>query len=83
LYISSVNLKPTVMANKELSEKEYADRKEKLHTFYTNEIKYLSNQLKYEELLRDVSKARAERLQADAYVVQMTKSDEEGNDASK
>lgn len=60
------------MANKELSEEEYKERKEKLHAFYNQEVTYLTVQLKYEEMLRDIAKARAERLQADAYVSQMT-----------
>jgi hypothetical protein len=57
---------------KELSQEEYTERKEKLNEFYTKEIEYLETQLQYETLLRDISKARAERLQADAYILQMT-----------
>ena len=72
-----------MMADKQLSEKEYKERKEKLHSFYENEIVYLSKQLEYEQLLRDVSKARAERLQADAYVLQMTQGDQDADDASE
>ena len=72
-----------MMADKQLSEEEYKERKEKLHGFYENEIVYLSKQLEYEQLLRDVSKARAERLQADAYVLQMTQGDQDADDASK
>jgi len=57
---------------KELSQEEYTERKEKLNEFYTKEIEYLETQLEYETLLRDISKARAERLQADAFILQMT-----------
>jgi hypothetical protein len=67
------------MSNKELTEKEYAEKKEKLNNFYTKEIKYLSIQLQYEELQRDIAKARAERLQADAFVMNMTSKDTESN----
>lgn len=68
---------------KELSQEEYTERKEKLNAFYTSEVVYLTTQLQYEELLRDISKARAERLQADAYVMQMTRSEEDGEDVSE
>lgn len=68
---------------KELSQEEYRERKEKLNAFYTDEVKYLTVQLEYEQLLRDISKARAERLQADAYVVQMTNTESSAEDASE
>jgi len=71
------------MADNNMSEEEYAERKEKLHAFYTTEVEYLTKQLEYEQLLRDISKARAERLQADAYVLQMTQSEEDVEDASE
>lgn len=68
---------------KELSPEEYKERKEKLHAFYTQEVVYLQSQLEYEELLRDISKARAERLQADAFVLQMTNPEDSEDDASE
>lgn len=68
---------------KELSQEEYRERKEKLNAFYTDEVKYLTVQLEYEQLLRDISKVRAERLQADAYVVQMTNTESGAEDASE
>lgn len=67
---------------KELSQEEYTERKEKLNEFYTKEIEYLKTQLDYETLLRDISKARAERLQADAYILQMTNT-EDSEDVSE
>lgn len=67
---------------KELSQEEYTERKEKLNEFYTKEIEYLETQLQYETLLRDISKARAERLQADAYILQMTNT-EDSEDVSE
>ncbi len=72
-----------MMAEKQLSEEEYKERKEKLNAFYAQEVEYLTTQLKYEELLKDIAKARAERLQADAYVMQMTNLDEGDQDASE
>lgn len=72
-----------MMADKQLSEEEYKERKEKLNAFYAQEVEYLTTQLKYEELLKDIAKARAERLQADAYVMQMTNLDEGDQDASE
>lgn len=85
MYISIVNLKLTTMSEdkKELSPEEYKERKEKLHEFYLKEAEYLQAQLEYEELLRDISKARAERLQADAFVLQMTNPQEGEDDASE
>jgi len=68
---------------KEMSPEQYQERKEKLHEFYTKEIEWLQTQLEYEELLRDISKARAERLQADAFVLQMTNPQEGEDDASE
>jgi len=68
---------------KDLSPQEYQERKEKLHEFYTKEVKWLQTQLEYEELLRDISKARAERLQADAFVLQMTNPQEGEDDAGE
>lgn len=67
---------------KELSQEEYTERKEKLNEFYTKEIEYLETQLEYETLLRDISKARAERLQADAFILQMTNT-EDSEDVSE
>lgn len=68
---------------KELSPEEYKERKEKLNAFYSDEVKYLTVQLEYEQLLRDISKARAERLQADAYVMQMTNAGDSVEDVSE
>lgn len=68
---------------KDLSPQEYQERKEKLHDFYSKEVKWLQTQLEYEELLRDISKARAERLQADAFVLQMTNPQEGEDDAGE
>jgi len=68
---------------KDLSPQEYQERKEKLHEFYSKEVKWLQTQLEYEELLRDISKARAERLQADAFVLQMTNPQEGEDDAGE
>ena len=66
---------------RELSPEEYKERKEKLNTFYLEEIQYLSTQLEYEGLLRDISKARAERLQADAFILQMTNTEDSEDDS--
>lgn len=68
---------------KDLSPQEYQERKEKLHEFYSKEVEWLQTQLEYEELLRDISKARAERLQADAFVLQMTNPQEGEDDAGE
>ena len=54
-----------------LTKEEVLQRKQELTDFYKENIEHLKVQLEYETLLRDISKARAERLQADAFVSQI------------
>lgn len=55
---------------KQLSEAEMKERREKITAFYKENIKHLKVQKEYEELLRDVEKARVERLQAQMFMAQ-------------
>ena len=57
-------------APKELSEKELAAKRVEITDFYTENIKHLKIQLEYEEMLRDIEKARAERVQAQIFLSQ-------------
>ena len=66
--------------NETLSREEIQRRKQELTEFYTESIQHLKVQLEYEELLRDIAKARAEKLQADAFVAQVMSSIEEDDE---
>lgn len=56
--------------NATLSKEEIAKRREEITNFYKENIKHLKVQKEYEELLRDVEKARAERIQAQMFMAQ-------------
>lgn len=66
--------------NETLSREEIQRRKQELTDFYTESIQHLKVQLEYEQLLRDIAKARAEKLQADAFVAQVMSSIEEDDE---
>jgi len=61
----------------ELSKEELQKRREEITAFYKENIKHLKVQKEYEELLRDVEKARAERLQAQMFLAQAYAAGEE------
>tara|TARA_R100000231_G_scaffold37980_1_gene33293 strand:+ start:7122 stop:7433 length:312 start_codon:yes stop_codon:yes gene_type:complete len=54
----------------ELSEEQLAQKREEITQFYTENVEHLKIQLEYENLLRDIEKARAERIQAQVYIAQ-------------
>ena len=68
----------------ELSKEELQKRREEITAFYKENIKHLKVQKEYEELLRDVEKARAERIQAQMFLAQAyaAGNEEEGEDES-
>lgn len=71
----------------ELSKEELQKRREEITAFYKENIKHLKVQKEYEELLRDVEKARAERIQAQmflsqAYAAQNEEGEEESDPAA-
>jgi hypothetical protein len=66
--------------NETLSREEIQRRKQELTDFYTESIQHLKVQLEYEQLLRDIAKARAEKLQADAFVAQVMSNIEEDDE---
>jgi len=65
---------------KELSKEEIKARREEITAFYKENIKHLKVQKEYEELLRDVEKARAERLQSQMFLAQAYAAEEEGEE---
>jgi len=54
----------------ELSKEELIKRKAEMSAFYKENIKHLKVQLDYEEHLTKIEKTRAERLQAQMFIVQ-------------
>tara|TARA_R100000152_G_C6774527_1_gene202356 strand:+ start:284 stop:652 length:369 start_codon:yes stop_codon:yes gene_type:complete len=54
----------------ELSKEELAERRKEIKSYYEDNIPSLKVQLEYEELLRDIEKSRAERLQAQMFIAQ-------------
>lgn len=53
-----------------LTKEELKERRAEITAYYKDNIKDLKIQLEYEELLRDIEKTRAERLQAQMYIAQ-------------
>ena len=64
----------------ELSPEDIKKRREEITAFYKENIKHLKVQKEYEELLRDVEKARAERVQAQMFLAQAYAAGEEGGE---
>ena len=55
---------------KELTKEELQKRREEITAFYKENIKHLKVQKEYEELLRDIEQARAERIQSQMFLAQ-------------
>lgn len=64
----------------QLSKEELQKRRTEITAFYKDNIKHLKVQKEYEELLRDIEKARAERIQAQMFLAQAYGSGEENED---
>tara|TARA_Y100001938_G_scaffold130514_1_gene186553 strand:- start:732 stop:1106 length:375 start_codon:yes stop_codon:yes gene_type:complete len=54
----------------ELSKEELAERRREIKEYYEDNIPSLKVQYEYETLLKDIEKARAERLQAQMFIAQ-------------
>jgi hypothetical protein len=54
----------------QLSEKQLKERREEITKFYKDNIPHLTVQAEYENLLAEIDKARAERLQAQIFMAQ-------------
>ena len=56
----------------ELSKEELAARRKEITDYYKENIKHLKIQLEYEDLLMNIEKTRAERIQAQMFLAQAT-----------
>lgn len=56
--------------HQELSEEELIEKRAEITAFYKENITHLKVQLEYETMLRDIEKARAERIQAQMFLAQ-------------
>lgn len=65
-----------------LSKEEIIKRRVEVTNFYKENIKHLKVQLEYEQLLTDIEKLRAERLQAQAFLAQAYASPEDQQESS-
>jgi hypothetical protein len=64
--------------NKEvLTPEEVKERKEKLIEYYTEQVNFLTVQLKYETLVTDIEEQRAKRLQFQVMVANMLAPDDD------
>ena len=62
----------------EASKKEMEVKRDEITTYYKDSIKHLKVQFEYEDLLMNIEKARAERVQAQMFLAQaMAKNEEE------
>jgi hypothetical protein len=55
----------------ELSQEELAAKRDEITNYYSDHIPHLEKQLEYENLLRDIEKCRAERMQAQMFMTKM------------
>jgi len=65
------------MTNEEIQEKEptaeeIQEMRERMQSYYENQIPFLEKQLKYENLLADIELARAKRIEMTIRIAQMT-----------
>jgi len=71
--------------NASLTKEELEKRREEITAFYKTNIEHLKVQKEYEELLRDIEKARVEKIQAQMILAQMytEKNSDEKSEAAK
>ena len=53
---------------KNMSKEQLGSKRKEITEYYEGNIPHLETQLKYEQLLRDIEKTRAERLQAQMFI---------------
>lgn len=68
---------------KELTQEEVAQRRQEITDFYETNIPHLKIQKEYEELLRDIELARAQRIEAQAFLAQALSRPEEEFEEAK
>jgi len=61
---------PNMADPKNMSKEQLGEKRKEITEYYEGNIPHLETQLKYEQLLRDIEKTRAERLQAQMYIAQ-------------
>jgi len=61
---------PTMEDPKNMSKEQLGSKRKEITEYYEGNIPHLETQLKYEQLLRDIEKTRAERLQAQMFIAQ-------------
>ena len=54
--------------SKNMSKEQLGEKRKEITEYYEGNIPHLETQLKYEQLLRDIEKTRAERLQAQMFI---------------
>ena len=70
--MSKKSTKETVetIDSKNMSKEQLGEKRKEITEYYEGNIQHLETQLKYEQLLRDIEKTRAERLQAQMFIAQ-------------
>jgi len=63
----------------ELSQEELTAKRDEITKYYKDHIPHLTAQLEYENLLKDIEKTRAERMQAQAFMTKMAATPPEPN----
>tara|TARA_R110002020_G_scaffold165825_1_gene353586 strand:- start:84 stop:404 length:321 start_codon:yes stop_codon:yes gene_type:complete len=63
----------------ELSQEEMTAKRDEITNYYKDHIPHLTAQLEYENLLKDIEKCRAERMQAQAFMTKMSATPPEPN----
>jgi|TARA_R110000751_G_scaffold4204_2_gene19616 hypothetical protein len=63
----------------QLSKEEIKERRAEITAYYKDNIKDLKVQLEYETMLRDIEKARAERIQSQMFIAQAMAGPEQGS----
>ena len=71
---------PETVSPEEMSKKDLETKRKEITSYYKGNIPALKVQLEYEELLRDIEKTRAERLQAQMWIAQTMAPDPEKDD---
>ena len=68
--MSKKSTKETVetIDSKNMSKEQLGEKRKEITEYYEGNIQHLETQLKYEQLLRDIEKTRAERLQAQMFI---------------
>jgi hypothetical protein len=79
--MAKAKTEPTSVPNpEEMSQEALNSKRKEISEYYQENIPHLKTQLEYEELLRDIEKTRAERLQAQMWIAQTMAPSPEGEE---